>query len=100
MSSEQKVVIVTGASQGIGAGLVRAYRDRNYRVVANSRSIEPGADADVTVLDLERVVTPDASRLRSKASNSPFLGWQLQGAAVMTIVRGKIVYDALQGDPR
>ena len=47
MSSEQKVVIITGASRGIGAGLMRAYRDRNYRVVANSRSIEPGADADV-----------------------------------------------------
>ena len=47
MSSQQKVVIVTGASQGIGADLVRAYRDRNYRVVATSRSIKPGADADV-----------------------------------------------------
>ncbi len=47
MSSERKVVVVTGASQGIGADLVRAYRDRNYRVVANSRSIRPGADADV-----------------------------------------------------
>jgi NAD(P)-dependent dehydrogenase (short-subunit alcohol dehydrogenase family) len=47
MPDTQKVVVVTGASQGIGAGLVRAYRDRNYRVVANSRSIEPGADADV-----------------------------------------------------
>jgi len=47
MSNEQKVVIVTGASQGIGAGLVRAYRDRDYRVVANSRSIAPGADAGV-----------------------------------------------------
>ena len=47
MSSEQKVVIITGASRGIGAGLMRAYRDRNYRVVANSRSIEPGADAGV-----------------------------------------------------
>ncbi|MFZ1430385.1 MAG: SDR family oxidoreductase [Geminicoccaceae bacterium] len=47
MSSEQKVVIVTGASQGIGAGLVRAYRERDYRVVANSRSIVPGADAGV-----------------------------------------------------
>ena len=35
MSSERKVVIVTGASQGIGAGLVRAYRDRHYRVVAS-----------------------------------------------------------------
>jgi NAD(P)-dependent dehydrogenase (short-subunit alcohol dehydrogenase family) len=47
MSSEQKVVIVTGASQGIGQGLVRAYRDRNYRVVATSRSIKPEGDADV-----------------------------------------------------
>ena len=47
MSSEQKVVIITGASQGIGAGLVRAYRDRNYRVIASSRSIQPSGDADI-----------------------------------------------------
>ncbi|WP_394846407.1 SDR family oxidoreductase [Pendulispora brunnea] len=47
MSNEQKVVIITGASQGIGASLVRAYRDRNYRVVASSRSIKPSADANV-----------------------------------------------------
>ncbi|MCW0000753.1 tautomerase family protein [Pararhizobium sp. YC-54] len=32
--------MVTGASQGIGAALVRAYRDRNYRVIATSRSVE------------------------------------------------------------
>ena len=38
MSIEQKVVIITGASQGMGAGLVRAYRDRNYRVIASSRA--------------------------------------------------------------
>ena len=43
MGAEQKVAIITGASQGIGAGLVKAYRDRNYRVVANSRSIKPSA---------------------------------------------------------
>lgn len=47
MSSQQKVVIITGASQGIGAELVRAYRDRHYRVVATSRSIQPSADPDV-----------------------------------------------------
>jgi NAD(P)-dependent dehydrogenase (short-subunit alcohol dehydrogenase family) len=47
MSAEQKVAIVTGASQGIGAGLVKAFRDRNYRVVANSRSIKPSNDPDV-----------------------------------------------------
>jgi NAD(P)-dependent dehydrogenase (short-subunit alcohol dehydrogenase family) len=47
MSNARKVVIVTGASQGIGAGLVQAFRDRDYRVVANSRSIKPSSDPDV-----------------------------------------------------
>ncbi|MGF6722164.1 NAD(P)-dependent dehydrogenase (short-subunit alcohol dehydrogenase family) [Paraburkholderia sp. GAS41] len=47
MGREQKVVIITGASQGIGAGLVKAYRDRDYRVVANSRTIKPSLDPDV-----------------------------------------------------
>jgi hypothetical protein len=36
MSNEQKVAIVTGASQGIGAGAVKAYRDNGFVVVANS----------------------------------------------------------------
>jgi NAD(P)-dependent dehydrogenase (short-subunit alcohol dehydrogenase family) len=47
MSNEQKVAIITGASQGIGAGLVKAYRDRNFRVVATSRSIKQGSDPDI-----------------------------------------------------
>jgi len=47
MNTQQKVAIVTGASQGIGAGLVQAFRDRNYRVVANSRSIKPSSDPGV-----------------------------------------------------
>jgi NAD(P)-dependent dehydrogenase (short-subunit alcohol dehydrogenase family) len=46
MGIEQKVAVITGASQGIGAGLVKSFRDRNYRVVANSRSIKPVDDAD------------------------------------------------------
>src|SRR5947199_10023340 len=47
MSSPRKVVVITGASQGIGAGLVRGFLDREYRVVANSRSVKPDASADV-----------------------------------------------------
>jgi NAD(P)-dependent dehydrogenase (short-subunit alcohol dehydrogenase family) len=42
--SELKVAVVTGASQGIGAALVTAYRERNYQVVAAARSIEPSDD--------------------------------------------------------
>lgn len=44
MNDERKVAIVTGASQGIGAGLVDAFRDMGYAVVANSRNIPPSAD--------------------------------------------------------
>jgi NAD(P)-dependent dehydrogenase (short-subunit alcohol dehydrogenase family) len=39
MASEAKTVIVTGASQGIGAGIVNAFLERGYRVVATARQI-------------------------------------------------------------
>jgi NAD(P)-dependent dehydrogenase (short-subunit alcohol dehydrogenase family) len=47
MGSERKVAVITGASQGIGAALVKAYRERDYRVVAVARSIKPSNDDDV-----------------------------------------------------
>jgi NAD(P)-dependent dehydrogenase (short-subunit alcohol dehydrogenase family) len=50
MSTQRKVAVITGASQGIGAGLVRGYLDRGYRVVANSRSIKEDASADVLAI--------------------------------------------------
>ncbi|WP_432942413.1 SDR family NAD(P)-dependent oxidoreductase [Kribbella sp. CA-253562] len=43
-TNTQKVVVITGASQGIGEGLVTAYRKLGYAVVANSRSITPSGD--------------------------------------------------------
>jgi len=39
MRTKQKTVIVTGASQGIGAGVVQAFLNRGYNIVANSRNI-------------------------------------------------------------
>ncbi|OSJ26608.1 3-oxoacyl-ACP reductase [Bradyrhizobium japonicum] len=50
MGTEQKVVVITGASKGFGAGLVKAYSDRNYRVIANSRSIKPSTDPDILTI--------------------------------------------------
>ena len=50
MGTAQKVVIITGASQGIGAGLVKAYRDRDYGVVATARSIRPTGDDQVVAV--------------------------------------------------
>jgi NAD(P)-dependent dehydrogenase (short-subunit alcohol dehydrogenase family) len=70
MNNEQKVAIITGGSQGIGAGLVKAYRDRNYRVVATSRSIKQSGDQDIVAVagdigdpkTAEQVVTEAISR--------------------------------------
>ena len=53
MSGEPKVAIITGASQGIGAGLVTGFREHGYRVVANSRSIKPDAFGDQDVLPVD-----------------------------------------------
>jgi NAD(P)-dependent dehydrogenase (short-subunit alcohol dehydrogenase family) len=41
---DQKVAIITGGSQGIGAGLVAEYRRRGWAVVATSRTIGPSGD--------------------------------------------------------
>src|ERR1700730_18752637 len=47
VNSERKVAVITGASQGIGAALVEAYRGRGYRIVAIARSIRRSDDADI-----------------------------------------------------
>ena len=44
MSNSQRVAIITGASQGIGEGLVTAYRKLGYAMVANSRTIAQSDD--------------------------------------------------------
>jgi NAD(P)-dependent dehydrogenase (short-subunit alcohol dehydrogenase family) len=51
MSTSQKVVVVTGASQGIGAEVVKAFRKLDYRIVATSRSIKPSDDANILTVD-------------------------------------------------
>ena len=44
MSTPTRVAVITGASQGIGAGLVQGYRKLGYAVVANSRHISESDD--------------------------------------------------------
>src|SRR6202140_4059907 len=55
MSSQRKTAIVTGASQGIGAGIVNAFAERGFNVVANSRkmsqSTEVAASDPIALVD-------------------------------------------------
>jgi dihydroorotase len=58
-------------------------------------SLRPQSPADVTVIDPERrwVVTKD--ELHSKGKNSPYLGWEMVGQAVLTIVGGRVVFSRM-----
>ncbi len=60
MSAAKKVVVITGASQGIGAELVKGFRERGHRVVATARSIKPSDDADILAVagDIADPATP------------------------------------------
>jgi NAD(P)-dependent dehydrogenase (short-subunit alcohol dehydrogenase family) len=58
---EEKVAIVTGASQGIGAGLARAYRERGYAVIAAARSIGTSEDPGVVTVEGD-IADPDTAQ--------------------------------------
>ncbi len=66
MGAEQKVAVITDASRGIGAVLVKAYLDRNYRVVATARSVKPTSNADILVVPGDIADRKTAERTISK----------------------------------
>ena len=74
--------------------LVGLYTTGPARILRLPRgTLAAGAAADVTVLDLERSVSVDQGRFRSKSRNAPYQGWKLRGAPVLTMVGGRIAFD-------
>ena len=71
MSRTKKTVIITGASQGIGAGLVEAFVERGYGVVANSRTIKPSESANVVAIAGD-VATPETAERVVRAAIEHF----------------------------
>ena len=55
-------------------------------------TLKPGSDADITIIDIEKSITVDTKKFKSKGKNSPFNGWELKGSVAMTIKSGNIVY--------
>lgn len=70
MPPEQKVAVITGASQGIGASLVKGFREIGYGVVANSRSIsmsDVAGDRNILAVDGDIAAAATAERIVSAA---------------------------------
>ncbi|HEX9636449.1 MAG TPA: dihydroorotase [Acidobacteriota bacterium] len=55
-------------------------------------TLQPGSPADLTVLDLELRRPVDPNRFYSKAKNTPFGGWELQGWPVLTMMAGRVTH--------
>ena len=66
-AERQDVAIITGASQGIGAGLVTAFRREGYAVVATSRSISPSDEAGLVTVQGDIAEAETAERVVKQA---------------------------------
>lgn len=58
----------------------------------NKGTLSIGADADITIIDLDKEWVVDPSKFESKGRNTPFAGWKLKGLAVMVFERGNLIY--------
>lgn len=55
--------------------------------------IQPGADADIAIVDMQREWSIDQSQLFSKSKITPWHGRRVQGGPVLTMVRGRVVME-------
>jgi len=62
VSNQRKTAVVTGASQGIGAGLVKAFVERGLNVVANSRKLTQSTEVAAS----ETVHLPKAETVKPR----------------------------------
>lgn len=60
----------------------------------NSGRLAVGAEADITIIDLNSEQEVDPEKFASKGRNTPFAGWKLKGWPVLTMVSGQVVWSA------
>lgn len=92
-------LLLTEVNKGnLSLDLISKIFSQNAAKVFNLDSkgeIAVGKDADFTVIDLNRKGKFDITTFKTKAEYSPFDGWEYEGAPVMTIVNGNVVFDDL-----
>ncbi|HJV35643.1 dihydroorotase [Geomonas sp.] len=77
-------------------GLVSVMSCNPAKILGIERgTLKPGAVGDVTIIDPNKKWLVAAEKLESKSKNSPFLGWEMKGAAAYTVVKGQVVHKAV-----
>jgi dihydroorotase len=74
------------------AQLVEKMAKAPARLMGINNDIRVGNTADLTLIDPDLAHTIDPDTFYSKSRNCPFAGWQVSGAAVMTVVDGRLVF--------
>jgi len=63
---------------------------RVWQIYPRKGAIRLGSDGDVTIVDMDKEATVDATKLHSKNKPTPWNGWKVKGVPVATIVRGHV----------
>ena len=73
--------------------LLAALSVRPAELIGESRSLAPGADADLVVFDARRRWLVEPASLASKSANTPLIGMELPGVVRLTVAGGRVTYD-------
>ena len=76
------------------AALVEKMATAPARILGLEKNLQPGSMADITIIDPDICYEVDVERFQSLGRNCPFDRWQLTGRPVLTMVGGRVVYDA------
>jgi dihydroorotase len=75
------------------AGLIAKMSTVPAQILGIPCGLKPGMPADITLIDPDYEFTIEPSLFQSRSRNSPFVGMQARGKAVMTMVAGRIVFE-------
>jgi dihydroorotase len=75
-------------------GMVEKMSANPARILGLENGLRVGQTADLTIIDPDLSYTVAAAGFQSLSRNTPFEGWQLKGRPVLTLVDGRVVYEA------
>jgi dihydroorotase len=89
-------VVLTDVAQGKMSfkAVVRAMAESPARLIGyfpRKGALLPGSDADITLVDRQRVVEPTDEATYTKVRWTPYRGWRLTGGPVLTMLRGRVI---------